>query len=152
MPRDYLSAFVEKFKETPPELEPVELPNNPEHLAGYRRGIKVTDAPEPRSAPFVSVEEARELIWEEMQIRELFGAPQDVDVFLWREVVAFVRVVEREHGHVTATHLVDGLNLNKRSASMYLYALLATGEWEPAIGTKRRQTMAHAQSAGQADR
>lgn len=72
-----------------------------------------------------------------LQIRELFGAPEGVDAFRWQAVLTFVRKVEQEHGHVTATQLIDGLGLNKRTAYKYMDALLATGEWEPAIVTRK---------------
>lgn len=63
---DYLSTFVEELQRPPLELEETALPAEPEHLTGYQRALKVIDAPEQTATHYVSVEEARDIIWEEM--------------------------------------------------------------------------------------
>src|SRR5688572_29910836 len=66
MTADYLSTFVEEFKRPPPELEGADPPTEPEHLTGYQRTLKVVDAPDIAQQAYVSVEEARDMIWQEM--------------------------------------------------------------------------------------
>lgn len=76
MSADYLSTFVEELKRPPPELEQTGPPPEPEHLTGYQRAIRVIDAPIQVATQYVSVEEAREMIWQEMSDYAQLTRPQ----------------------------------------------------------------------------
>jgi hypothetical protein len=76
MTADYLSTFVEELKRPPPEFERGDPPTQPEHLAGYQRALKVVDAPEEAATQYVSVDEARDMIWREMMEYAQLVRPQ----------------------------------------------------------------------------
>ena len=73
---DFLSTFVETLRRPPPELTPSELPTEPEQLTGFQRTLKVVEAPDIVRQAFVSVEEAREIIQEEMMEYAQLVRPQ----------------------------------------------------------------------------
>lgn len=66
MTADYLSTFVEQFRRDPTGIEGIDPPAEPEHLSGYQRTVKVVDAPEEAATPYVTLEEARDRIWQEL--------------------------------------------------------------------------------------
>lgn len=66
MSADLLSTFVEELKRPPPELERSDPPIEPERPLGHQRALKVVDAPEQTAIQYVSIEEARDMIWQEM--------------------------------------------------------------------------------------
>lgn len=66
MSADYLSTFVEQFRQPPPEYEEGEPPAEPAHLSGYQRTLTVVDAPQQAATQYVSIDEARAIIWQEM--------------------------------------------------------------------------------------
>jgi hypothetical protein len=68
-----------------------------------------------------------------LTIRELFGAPEGVDVFKWRTVVDFIESRE----FVTAVDLVDGVGINREAAVKYLGIFVASYGWEWADGIRR---------------
>jgi hypothetical protein len=73
---DYLSTYVEELRRQPPELETSNLPIEPEQLSGYQRTLKVVEAPEIAQQAYVSVEEVRDIIWQEMMSYAQLVRPQ----------------------------------------------------------------------------
>lgn len=76
MSADFLSTFVEKVRRTPPELQDHAPHTEPEHVQGYRRTLKVIDAPDMAQQAYVSVEEARAMIYHEMTAYAQLARPQ----------------------------------------------------------------------------
>lgn len=68
-----------------------------------------------------------------LHIRELFGAPEGVDVWKWTAVVEFADLETERKGHVTVTDFVDNLGVDRRTASKYMDGLIAGGKWQQAI-------------------
>lgn len=67
---DYLEQFVQQLTLAPPEMV------EPGYAPGYRRGVKVIDAPSQVLEPAMSVEDARQVIWQEMTAYAALVAPQ----------------------------------------------------------------------------
>lgn len=68
-----------------------------------------------------------------MTIRELFGAPEGVDVFKWGAVVEFIE----GRDFVTSPDLVDGMGINREAANKYLGIFVEQYGWSWQVGIRR---------------
>jgi len=64
-----------------------------------------------------------------LSIRELFGAPEATNVFLWSRILAYAR----EQGYITYSSLIDEFGVHRETVKKYMDMLIATGEFERAV-------------------
>lgn len=63
-------------------------------------------------------------------IREVFDAPEGVNVFRWREVVEFAERCVADHEWVTTVDFVEGFGCSKSTAIKYVKKLMEHFGWE----------------------
>ena len=68
-----------------------------------------------------------------LSIRELMGAPEGVDVFLWSDVLKWADEQFARFGAIVTSDFVNKFGINKRTALKYMDELVQGGGWELAI-------------------
>ena len=75
-------------------------------------------------------------------IRQLMGAPEEVDVFKWQSALDFATMMAKEKGSVTRADMIHGLDIDTKTATKYMNKLEESFGWvkawsPPTAGTGR---------------
>jgi hypothetical protein len=73
-----------------------------------------------------------------LTIAELFGAPQEVDVYLWPQVMKVAERCNEERGAVTTVDLVGELGIVRTTALRYIEILISDYGWLRETGASKR--------------